>query len=156
MKFQKPLLLPAIVSAIVLTAVITGLILSGSPAEERLRQFDQERISDLQQIQYAVIDEYYNRFGSLPDSLEIAMKNSPSSPEIYTDPETKSYYDYSIISDKQYQLCAFFSLSSKDQTESVSAMWSHDSGYACFTLQVTDTRLSPEAREKMIQAAPVQ
>jgi hypothetical protein len=151
MKIPHFSLLPTAVTIVVGIAVITGLILSGSPANERLRRFDQERISDLQEIQYSSIEAYYDRFGALPESLEIAMKNSPSSPEIYTDPETNVFYDYSIVSKKEYQLCAMFSLPSKEQTDPVSAMWSHASGYSCFTLTASDEKGSQSEYDQKIQ-----
>lgn len=129
-------LLPTIVTALVTIAVITGLFLAGSPAEERLRRFDQERISDLQQIQSVVIDTYLAQFGHLPVTLDEAMKRSPASPDIYIDPDTKTFYAYSTLSTESYELCANFSLPSASQTDAVSAMWEHPAGYWCFTLQI--------------------
>lgn len=128
-------LLPTIITIFVGIAVITGLMLSGSPAEERLKQFDQERISRLQQIQNVVIETYAAQFGKLPATLEEAMRRSPASPDIYVDPETKTLFAYEALSADSYQLCAYFSLPSDKQADAVSPMWTHGSGYSCFTLQ---------------------
>lgn len=129
-------ILPTVTTSLVAIAVITGLILAGSPAEERLRRFDQQRISNLQQIQNVVIETYVAQFDHLPATLDEAMKRSPASPDIYTDPETHQFYAYQPLSTETYQLCATFSLPSNSQTDSVSPMWEHGSGYSCFTLQI--------------------
>lgn len=129
-------LLPTIVTAIVAAAVVTGLILGGSPVEERLRRFDQERISRLQQIQSVVIESFVAQFGRLPETLDEAMRRSPASPDIYIDPETNQLYEYQPLSSESYQLCATFSLPSEAQPDSVSPMWTHSAGYTCFMLQI--------------------
>jgi hypothetical protein len=136
-------LLPTIVTLLVAAAVITGLVLAGSPSEERFRRYDQERISDLQQIQSSVIETYDTQYGHLPQTLEEAMKRSPVSPEFFVDPETKQPYSYSVLSSESYQLCATFSLPSSAQTDPVSAMWEHPAGSACFTLQIPLNPINP-------------
>lgn len=138
MKIQIPHfpLLPTILTTLVGAAVITGLFLSGSPAQERLKQFDQERLSRLQQIQNVVIETYVAQFGKLPTTLEEAMKRSPASPDVYVDPETNAFYSYEALTADTYQLCAEFSLPSDKQADAVSLMWTHGAGYSCFTLQI--------------------
>lgn len=136
MKLPHFPILPTVVTILVGASVVTGLILGGSPAEERLRRFDQQRIMSLQQIQNVVIESYVAQFDRLPTSLDEAMRRSPASPDIYADPETKQLYTYEVLSTETYQLCASFSLPSEAQTDATSPMWSHGVGYSCFTLQI--------------------
>lgn len=155
MTFPKFPLLPTIVSVLVGVAIITGLILSGSPQNERLRRYDAERLSELQQVRYS-IDAYLEAYGSLPDNLAIAIKNSSMPEDTYMDPETQAYYDYTVTSDSDYELCAIFSLSSNEQTESVGAMWMHDQGYACFPIHATKNGSIENTRKIDMGIQPVE
>ena len=66
------------ISVAVAVAVIGGLIVAGSPQAERMRRADQQRLSDLQQISYAV-DLYWNRQDKLPATLQ----DLTTSPDVY-------------------------------------------------------------------------
>ena len=56
------------VSAIVLVAIAAGFFMVGSPQEERLRKFDERRISDLQVIQGQIIN-FWQLKEKLPQNL---------------------------------------------------------------------------------------
>jgi len=56
------------VSAAILAAVIVGAVLLDSPAEARLRRFDERRVDDLRELAYAV-DAFWTREGCLPGAL---------------------------------------------------------------------------------------
>lgn len=135
MKITKLPLLPTIVTIIIAIAVLTGLVLSGSPSNERLRRFDQERISDLQMIKDVAVENFYSENQRLPDSIDELMKGSSLSINTYQDPETKTSYGYQRLTETQYQLCATFSLSSDEQADLSSPMWAHGIGESCFTLK---------------------
>src|SRR3989344_5706682 len=130
----------AVVAAIVL-AVGYGLFLVGTPAQQRLITFDDRRVSDLQQITFA-IDSYWERNKKLPDTLE-----NLQDPRYYlqsiTDPKTGAPYEYRSVSDASYELCAVFETDSKMRQDPRAVpkpfseqIWEHGIGRACFTLEV--------------------
>ena len=98
------------VAAVVIAAVVAGLLVLGSPRDERARRFDESRLTDLQQLRTA-IDLHYRREGALPDSLEELARRSPL-PVRMTEPEGGRLYDYDVIDSTSYRLCATFNFPS--------------------------------------------
>lgn len=101
------------VCAAVLTAVIFGLILSGSPNSARRRQFDVMRSANLQEISFA-IDAYFNMNGDLPSALDALLVKGGYPVNSLKDPKTKESYEYKIIGGGKYELCAVFETDSSD------------------------------------------
>jgi len=79
-------------TVVVLAAVIAGILLIGSPAQERLRRLDERRISDLREISFAV-DAYWTREDVLPASLE-ELGNDERIVRELADPVTGAPYEY--------------------------------------------------------------
>ena len=92
--------------AVVATAVGVGLVQLGPPSEERSRRFDERRVEDLRRIADNV-DLYVTREGSLPTSLD-ALSASSLPPIRIIDPAREAPYDYAIIGDSTFELCARF------------------------------------------------
>ena len=151
----------AVVAAIVLV-VGYGLILVGTPAQQRLIQFDERRVSDLQNISFA-IDSYWGRTGTLPESLEVLQEN----PQYYYvpsvhDPKTGMFYEYSVYEDTIYELCAEFETDSSQQKEKYEGAqraaipaspapffeegrkWEYSVGRTCFKRQIQESAATPE------------
>lgn len=128
-----------IVSAVVLAGIIVGIILLDSPAQERLRRLDERRVSDLREIAYAV-DVYWMREDRLPSSLEELSSEERIVREL-ADPETGDAYEYRVVGDSSYELCAVFSRdTTTDERDSrYMNFWIHDSGRQCFQLEARDT-----------------
>jgi hypothetical protein len=59
----------ALVSVLVLVSIVSGFFIIGSPMDARLQRFDQQKVSDLQTIQWQILD-HYQRTESLPQSLD--------------------------------------------------------------------------------------
>ena len=57
-----------------LASIVAGLVLAGTPGEERSRQYDERRVSSLEELRFAVVDRYYGSYGHLPDTLADAQK----------------------------------------------------------------------------------
>ena len=55
--------------AVVIAAVVAGVFVLGSPADERARRLDRRRVEDLQGIA-AATDLYWTRHSRLPASLD--------------------------------------------------------------------------------------
>ncbi len=89
------------------------------------------------------IDLYYSDFGKLPADLDALKEESNYlSDKDLEDPETEKRFDYEILSEKQYQLCALFRTSNKDDEEFKRGFYDefrlHDAGYQCLKQRVRD------------------
>ena len=97
---------------VVAVVIVAGFFVVGSPKEERMRRFDEQRVQHLQQLQWNII-EYWQSKGKLP--VQLADLNDPTRGVIVpTDPETGESYGYEIKKSEAFALCATF------QTETVS------------------------------------
>ena len=131
------------VSGVVLVSIILGFFIIGTPATQRERRFDEERISDLQMMQSEIVN-YWDQKDVLPQSLS-DLENSISGYKVQKDPETGESYEYRVISDLTFELCATFKRSSNDfgvvsvplepdyyRAFSSSYNWEHEAGRTCF------------------------
>lgn len=97
---------------LVLAAVVAGFIAVGSPAKQRDLRFDQQRISDLTNIQWQIINHWQNK-SALPVAL--TDLNDPLSGLIVpNDPETKAAYGYIRTASTTFSVCATFGQPSQD------------------------------------------
>lgn len=120
-----------VVAVVVTAAVIGGIFLLGSPAEERARRLDERRMQDLSGIARAV-DVYWTRGASLPSSLE-ALRTETGANITIVDPATGASYDFRPIEREKYELCATFEGDSRDSDRGFDAgFWSHRAGRQCF------------------------
>jgi hypothetical protein len=130
-------LLLAVVSAVVLAAVVAGFLALGSPGEERLRQLDQRRIEDLRAIADDVMGIYGAADGGvLPDSLpQIA---SVTTNVVRRDPVTNTAYSYRKLAADCFELCAKFDLPAEDSDpRRFDGGWGHPAGDVCFEFKAT-------------------
>jgi hypothetical protein len=127
----------AIVAAVAFViAVGIGLYMAGSPAEQRLARFDQQRVADLHRIRNSV-GAYWRAQGVLParvdeDVIGFTLGVVPR------DPETDAEYEYQVAGDDAYRLCAVFSRVSPESM--AGEFWAHDAGRQCFEFQVTENQ----------------
>ncbi|SRR6266581_2529984 len=118
--------------AVVLLAIVIGLAVIGSPADERARRLDERRVRALQGLAGAV-DEYWRVRGRLPQSIAELMRD----PRVVTDtkdPVSGQEYVYRTVTDRTYQLCADFERQSVGVSDA--RLWTHPSGRHCFDLEV--------------------
>ena len=142
-KSKIPRILAIVVSVVVLTSIIVGFFIIGTPAEQRSRKMDEQRIMDLQTIQGQLVD-YWSRKEVLPQKLEILQDNI-SGFAVPTDPDTKKSYEYAVLGLLKFELCADFTTSDKDFPTSGKEMmyaspygsfqqnWDHEAGRICFS-----------------------
>jgi len=132
-------ILAATVVAVVAVAVVAGLILLGSPAQERMRKLDARRVSDLREAANAV-DFHWTRHGCLPSSLE-ELSRKPGVHVKLLDPETEQPYEYRVLSGNTYELCAHFAHDTAEEHNALHKdFWSHGSGRYCFRLEVKSVK----------------
>jgi hypothetical protein len=120
---------------VVAAAVTTGIVIIGSPGEERTRRLDARRVEDLQAISSA-IQVYHGRHQRLPESLgELSQERGLS--VVPRDPVTGQSYGYRTLNANSYALCGAFDRESADTRPA--DFWSHGGGTQCFALDVKPT-----------------
>jgi len=125
------------VSAAVLAAVIVGAVLLDSPAQARLRRLDERRVEHLRELAYA-IDAYWTAEDRLPSSLAELPDERGYLAEL-VDPETGGSYNYRVLGEDSYELCAVFASETSEQFETpFQDAWFHGPGRQCFELEAQD------------------
>jgi type III secretory pathway component EscS len=144
-------------SIIVLICVVGAFFIVGSPTTARLIQFDQQKINDLQEIQYEIV-HYYRSKESLPNSL-FELEDSISGFKIPKDPQTEQSYEYFVLDfeNLSFELCANFNKDGKDKygeiypidfsTKGISENWEYTQGRFCFNRNI-DPQIYPPFSER--------
>jgi len=127
---------------IILGSIIWGFSVLGSPRAQQLLKYDQQKVSDLQNINNQITSYYTNNKGSLPKTLE-EMANGNY--YVYqSDPQTQKPYEYVKTTETTYNLCADFNKAS-DNTNTLTpysypygevTTWTHPAGHYCFAQTV--------------------
>lgn len=98
--------------ALALASVVAGFFIIGTPSDMRERRFDEQRVWDLQSIQWQVVN-YWQTHEELPDTLT-DLNDPISSFMVPTDPKTGEPYEYSTAGINSFSLCATFSQPTPD------------------------------------------
>jgi len=129
-------ILAAVVTTIVVGAVITAIILLDPPGVQRQRKMDEHRVDDLMTIQRAA-EEYWTRHKKLPPDLATLSKEAglvvPTK-----DPETSTAYVYETSGPRSYRLCAVFARTTAERAAipGYQVKWAHGAGRHCFDLEI--------------------
>lgn len=134
-----------VISVIVAAAIIAGFFIVGSPAEERARRLDEERVWNLQSIQSEIVT-YWSNKGFLPEGLE-EMDNPLRGFSVPTDPLTGDPYEYEKLGDLEFSLCANFQTASREPSglypevpmravKTMNVTWEHEEGDVCFYREI--------------------
>ncbi len=147
-----------VASVIILGSIIWGFLVLGSPWSQQQIKYDQQKVSDLQNINYDV-QNYYQQTGSLPSAITdipycatvsqmAGLQNVPC-----YDSQTKQPYEYTSInqSTKTYELCATFNKPSPTQNISGDidirpygmTQWNHLAGHYCFSETIPVSQYKP-------------
>lgn len=141
-----------ITGVLVLAVVVGAFVVVGSPSSARLIQFDQQKVSDLSNIQNQVVN-YWQRKGALPNYLS-DLNDSISGFVAPTDVQTKASYEYNLkdAANLSFELCANFNKPTQPSTNGVPAIyfnnsgiaqnWDHTAGRVCFERTI-DKQLYP-------------
>ncbi|OGN05311.1 MAG: hypothetical protein A2831_01715 [Candidatus Yanofskybacteria bacterium RIFCSPHIGHO2_01_FULL_44_17] len=141
----KPKLVAWLATAVILASIAYGFFLIGTPATQRDRRFDEQRVNNLSIIQSEVINYWINK-NKLPADLS-DLKNDISGFVSPTDPETGVQLDYTVTGVLSFRLCADFKTPSKTSDTLIrtpafypyNQNWDHDAGRTCF-----DRTIDPE------------
>ena len=145
---------------IVLAGIVGGFAIVGSPAKQRALRFDGQRVNDLSNIQWQIVN-YWQQKGQLPAALT-DLNDSISGFKSPTDPDTHASYEYAAKGNAAFELCGTFSLASQDiagrgaygngssvpmsypyPTGDQNDSWAHPAGRACFERSIDPSRYPP-------------
>ncbi|MDB5225456.1 MAG: hypothetical protein JWL87_408 [Candidatus Adlerbacteria bacterium] len=148
------------VALLVVLTVIAGFFIVGTPAEARKARLDNQRVQDLQSIQWQVVN-YWQQKERLPVSITdledpIAGYSNPR------DPETGELYVYRPGQGLSFTLCAAFAAEGnanwgKGEPMPVRAYgtlegdWAHGAGETCYTRTIDPERYPPTG-QKAVQS----
>jgi len=123
----------------IIISIIAGFVIMGSPQTQRMKRMDGERISDLQGIQWQIVN-YWQQKKALPSKLS-DLEDSISGYVVPMDPNTDESYMYRVKEGLVFELCATFDLSSvgsqigneRYPVKSIyGETWEHKAGDVCF------------------------
>ena len=154
-----------VASGIILASIILGFVIAGTPGMQRTRRFDEQRVNDLQAIQYQVLD-YWTHKAVLPAASQ-ELDNPLNGFTFPHDPATTMLYEYHVTGKLSFELCAEFQTNSQDSPTAVTRAiapkplypgdgigtpqsWTHGIGRTCFTRTIDPELYKPQTRiEKM-------
>lgn len=135
---------------IIISAFVASLFVVESPTETRNRKLDQKIMNDFSMIE-SEVDRYYEEQGILPDSLEAVQDEyNLLKDDILQNQATGEKYEYSVIDDKNFELCATFNTSNMDSDDPrygyLAKNRLHDAGYQCLKFRVysADEQVNPK------------
>ena len=160
-----------VMSGLVLATIIVGFVIAGTPATQRARRLDEQRINDLQEIQGQVLD-YWIRKAALP-AAALDLNNPLNGFNFPADPDTRIPYTYRPTGDLSFELCADFQTNSSDSPSAAAKPvapralypgdgiptqepWTHGKGHACFTRTIDPELYKPQPKTEKIPAYPGQ
>lgn len=143
---------------LILGSVVWGFAVLGSPRTQRLLKYDEQKISDLQNIKRQIENFYFSK-KVLPATLDSAYGTDYGYSSRITDKQTSKLYEYIKINDLEYQLCAEFNKDSNDKNRITSSssyyggnFRMHPAGHYCFKESVVS--LKPEPYPSYPQSYP--
>ncbi len=144
------------VGALVLVAIGAGFFIMGSPSQIRLYRFDDTKVSDLQNIQWQVVN-YWQQKQSLPTTLG-DIQDPISGYVIPKDPQTGEMYKYEATGPMTFKLCATFNAETQlnsmnnnmyarpigiEGKDPMGETWQHGVGETCFERTIDPERYPP-------------
>lgn len=138
------------VGLLVFLTIASGFFIVGTPGQARLSRLDQQKVSDLQTIQWQLVT-FWQQKQTLPADLS-ELDDSLSGFSAPTDVQTGESYIYKRTSQSSFQLCAMFNSASRgpdiNYTEPYryageQQTWSHEAGEACFDRTIDPERYPP-------------
>lgn len=135
-------------ATLVVVTIIAGFFIVGTPQQARLYRFDEQKVSDLQNIQLQVVS-YWQAKQKLPASLT-DLNSSLNGSSVPADPQSNLSYEYSVKGKLSFELCATFNAQMQGQSSAmrtapvmaptpygakgtpVQDNWQHGAGRVCF------------------------
>jgi hypothetical protein len=153
--------------ALLIASIGGGFFIVGTPWQARLYRYDDQKVSDLQNLQYGIVN-YWQSKEMLPVTLA-DLVDPISGFMVPLDPQTGEAYRYQATGMYTFQLCADFnaetqqnSASSMSRTYPVKPIpggsvegvdlnaepWTHGVGEKCFERTIDPDRYPPFSKQK--------
>lgn len=139
------------VAVLIAGSIVSGFFIVGTPGQARQMRLDEQRVQDLQNIQWQLIN-YWQQKESLPATLD-ELYDPLSGTPIPVDPTTGEAYGYQRQSPLDFTLCATFAMDGGDRygrSIAEPAMygvkgdnWGHGAGETCFDRSIDPERYPP-------------
>lgn len=137
---------------LVLASIVGGFFVVGSPSTQRAVRFDNQRVSDLQSIQWQIVN-YWQQRQAFPKDLS-ALNDQISGFTVPKDPKTGAAYEYKLGEGMAFELCATFERESREGDGSITKpmrvdyglqddVWTHGVGNKCFERVLDPKRYPP-------------
>lgn len=140
---------------LVILSIVLGFVVIGSPKTQRLKKYDMQKVSDIQQLQSEGV-YYWQVNGELPKSL-------PDLADQYgyltlNQPDSKELYEYNIVSPQSFEICAEFNFKSEKNNlysrtiidtkynYNTPSDWSYEQGRSCFKYVINEEIYKSSAR----------
>ena len=140
---------------LVVLTIAAGFFIVGTPGQARQYRLDEQRVSDLQNIQWQIVS-YWQQKQKLPAALP-ELTDSISGWNVPIDPKTGAGYEYVVKGETSFELCATFAsdrtLKSNSSIARPSSVyekgveiadnWDHKAGHVCFIRTIDPERYPP-------------
>lgn len=144
------------VGVLALITVISGFFIIGTPSHVRMLRYDEQKVQDLQSMQYQVLN-YWQMKRALPVESG-ALVDSLGGYTLPIDPQSKASYVYKTTGKLTFALCATFNEATPETAGmgaypardvaypsmggGVNENWQHGAGEVCF-IRTIDPELYP-------------
>lgn len=136
-----------------LLTIGAGFMIIGTPASARLYRLDDQKINDLQTLQYQIVT-YWQHTQTAPKTL-IDLNDSLSNVPLPVDPQTGQSYEYQFVDKNHFILCTTFNKAGfgRDMGSmaepigvggpGINSNWQHDAGRVCFQREINPELYPP-------------
>lgn len=149
---------------LIVVSIASGFFIMGSPNQIRLYRFDDQKVSDLQNIQWQIVN-YWQQKEKLPAALS-ELQDPISGFVVPQDSQTGSAYEYKTTGKLSFELCASFNAKTQPNSQYTSRAimapvpasvegkdlttdtWQHDAGRTCFERIIDPQRYPPYSKQK--------
>jgi hypothetical protein len=151
--------------ALILATIVAGFFIMGTPGQVRLYRFDDQKVQDLTNIQYQIVN-FWQQKEKLPATL-VELSDPLSGNAIPMDPQSGESYRYAVKGPITFELCATFNAETQPNSifnqrymakpmdpyggegMDLSALpWNHTTGETCFTRTIDPERYPPFNKKK--------
>jgi hypothetical protein len=127
---------------VVATVFVIGVTVAGTPGQIRKQEADMRRVEALKQLGYAFEVRYAKlrnegQTAGMPATLIQLVREARVEDAATRDPQTHAQYEYHVIADTRYELCANFSNADEHLETNGSVFWRHGGGRTCYPLDAT-------------------
>lgn len=139
-----------VAAILVIGSIMAGFSVLGTPQTQRMLRYDSQKVSDLQNIQWQIVNHWQQK-GALPTTLT-QLEDPISGFIVPIDSQKEVSYEYTRTNNLSFELCATFNKASDDgrsvtsraiyPERGINENWQHEVGRHCFERTI-DPELYP-------------